>query len=50
MIDYSVNEAVLNSKAYTDLLHNYNESKRRTSEKKRELEEVCLHCHRKSQD
>ena len=40
MIDYSVNEAILSSKAYTDLMHTYNESKRKNNEKKREFEEV----------
>jgi hypothetical protein len=40
MIDYSVNEAILSSKAYTDLLHTYNENKRKNNENKREIEEV----------
>ena len=42
MIDYSVNEAILNSKAYTDLIQTYNENKRKGNEKKREVEEVRL--------
>jgi hypothetical protein len=31
MIDYSVNEAILNSKAYNDLKQTYNENKYRNA-------------------
>lgn len=31
MIDYSINEAILNSKAYSDLKNVYNENKRKNN-------------------
>ena len=35
LIDYSVNEAIINSKAYVDLKNIYNDNKNKNNERKR---------------
>jgi len=40
LIDYSVNEAIINSKAYIDLKHIYHQNKNKNNQRKKDLEEV----------